>query len=133
MQSQWLDLVFPEAEVQIFENFGFPVSVVTHQILSKPCRSNLSVNVGHSQIGKVFFARGENRISDSLRTPYPSFAPRQQSQPIWVDGAAMPKSLPGLEVWTTSIQPNSTLGTTLKLLVKNGTSVPLIGLKVRYF
>jgi hypothetical protein len=99
----------------------------------QPGLSDLAVSVVHPNNGQVFFARGENRIPAASRTPYPYFASRQQSQQVWVDGAATSKSVPGLEAWTINTQPNNAQGTTLKLFLKNGTSVPLKGLKARYF
>ena len=99
----------------------------------QPGLGDLAISVVHPNNGKVFFARGENRLPDAQCTPYPYFAARQQSQQIWIEGAAVAKTIAGLEAWTLNSQPANAQGTTMKLFLKNGTSVPLTGLKARYF
>ncbi|MCB9497548.1 MAG: PKD domain-containing protein [Fibrobacteria bacterium] len=99
----------------------------------QPGINDLQVKVRHPGSGMAFYAAAENRIPDEERTPYPFFADRELSKQVWISGAATPRTLPGLEVWTLNAQPSNAQGTTLKMFVKNGTSVPLTGLKVRYF
>jgi hypothetical protein len=97
----------------------------------QPGISNLTVTVSHPG-SNVWFAQGENNLPAALRTQYPAFATRVQSQEIWVPGAQTTKSLTGLEAWT-AISENRSNVTALKLFIKNGTSVPLTGLRARYF
>lgn len=104
----------------------------------QPGVNDLEVSVVHPNNGKVFYAGGENRVPDALRKQYPYFAPRTESQQVWVAGAATPKSVPGLEVWTMNTNPRNAQGTSLKLFVKNatnvnGTNLTIKDFKVRYF
>jgi hypothetical protein len=84
----------------------------------QPGISNLTVTVAHPG-SNVWYAQGENNLPAALRTQYPAFATRVQSQEIWVPGAQNTKSLPGLEAWT-AISENRSNVTALKLFIKNG-------------
>lgn len=99
----------------------------------QPGMADLRVNVVHPNNGKVAYAQGENNLPWSLRTQYPYFEPRIQSQEIWVPDASPKKSIAGLEAWTLHSEPGRAVGTKMTLFIKNGTNVPLTGLKARYF
>lgn len=99
----------------------------------QPGLNDLSVSVVHPGAGKVFYARGENRVPDSQRKPYPVFATRNVTKEIWVPTSNAIKTVPGLEAWTLNTALNNFQGTTFKLFLKNATNYAMTGLKARYF
>lgn len=99
----------------------------------QPGLSDLSISVEHPNNGTTFYAMGENRLPASLRSQYPYFQPRRISQQVWIAGAAPRKTAANLEAWTIQEEAAFAQGTRLKLFLKNGSSVPLTGLKARYF
>ena len=99
----------------------------------QPGLSDLSISVEHPNNGTTFYAMGENRLPASLRSQYPYFQPRRISQQVWIAGAASRKTAANLEAWTIQEEAAFAQGTRLKLFLKNGSSVPLTGLKARYF
>lgn len=99
----------------------------------QPGLSDLAISVEHPNNGTTFFAMGENRLPPSLRAQYPFFQPRRLSQQVWIAGAATKRNATNLEAWTIQEEAAFAQGTRLKLYLKNGSPVPLTGLKARYF
>ena len=99
----------------------------------QPGVSDLTVKVMHPNNGQVAYAKGENNLPASLRTQYPYFEERVQSQEIWVPGGAPRKIVQGLEAWTLQGEVGRATGTRLTLFLKNGSTVPWTGLRARYF